>query len=137
MTFSQVGLLVMMWPILCRISFSSLRLVFRDRRIWHHLAFVRFLSSAQDTADVEQSVIVNWIIAPLVMLALAWAFLPDREDLRQGLILVGLARCIAMVRQSRSIGDPYSSTGLRSSSGPTSPAAIRRASLLRYNRSLN
>ncbi|KAA8576359.1 hypothetical protein EYC84_006491 [Monilinia fructicola] len=43
------------------------------------------------------SLVVNWIVAPLVMLALAWAFLPDKEDLRSGLILVGIARCIAMV----------------------------------------
>lgn len=37
----KIGLLVMMWPILCRISFTSLRLVFRDRKIWIHLGFVR------------------------------------------------------------------------------------------------
>lgn len=72
----------MMWPILCRVSPTALARLFQDRRIWYHLAF---------------SLVVNWIIAPLVMLALAWAFLPDRAELRTGLILVGIARCIAMV----------------------------------------
>lgn len=40
---------------------------------------------------------LNWIVAPLFMVGLAWAFLPDRPDLREGLIFVGIARCIAMV----------------------------------------
>ncbi|KAL4940205.1 sodium bile acid symporter family-domain-containing protein [Aspergillus oleicola] len=63
-----IGLLVMIYPILCK--------------IWIQIAF---------------SVVVNWIIAPFFMLALAWAFLPDEPELRQGLILVALAQCIAMV----------------------------------------
>jgi len=41
--------------------------------------------------------VLNWIVAPLLMVGLAWAFLPDRQDLREGLIFVGIARCIAMV----------------------------------------
>lgn len=71
-----------MYPILCKIKFESLHLVFRKRDIWIQILF---------------SVILNWLIAPLVMLALSWAFLPDKPGLREGLILVGLARCIAMV----------------------------------------
>ncbi|KAJ5021102.1 sodium bile acid symporter family-domain-containing protein, partial [Bipolaris maydis] len=43
------------------------------------------------------SFVLNWIIAPLFMVGLGWAFLPDRQDLREGLIFVGIARCIAMV----------------------------------------
>ncbi|RAK78877.1 arsenic resistance protein [Aspergillus fijiensis CBS 313.89] len=77
-----VGLLVMMYPILCKVRFESLHRVFKTREIWIQIAF---------------SLIINWIIAPFFMLALSWAFLPDEPELRQGLILVGLARCIAMV----------------------------------------
>ncbi|KAJ5593937.1 uncharacterized protein N7459_000145 [Penicillium hispanicum] len=77
-----VGLLVMMYPILCKIRYESLHHVFRTRQIWIQMAF---------------SVVLNWIICPFLMLALAWAFLPDEPELRQGLIIVGLARCIAMV----------------------------------------
>ncbi|KAE8155571.1 sodium bile acid symporter family-domain-containing protein [Aspergillus tamarii] len=77
-----IGLLVMMYPILCKVRYESLHHVFKTRQIWIQIAF---------------SVVVNWIIAPFFMLALAWAFLPDEPELRQGLILVGLARCIAMV----------------------------------------
>ena len=89
----------MMYPILCKVRYESLHHVLRARGIWVQIAF---------------SVVVNWIIAPFFMvcmlililfvqyvtvlqLALAWAFLPDEPELRQGLILVGLARCIAMV----------------------------------------
>ncbi|BGP33717.1 arsenicals resistance [Rhodotorula toruloides] len=77
-----IALIVMMWPILCRVSPGSLIPLFRQRQLWQHLAF---------------SVVVNWIVSPLLMLGLAWAFLPDKEDLREGLIVVGVARCIAMV----------------------------------------
>ncbi|KAK2829868.1 hypothetical protein FQN49_007179 [Arthroderma sp. PD_2] len=77
-----IGLLVMMYPILCKVRYESLHHVFQTRQIWIQMAF---------------SVFVNWIIAPFLMLALAWAFLPDKPELREGLILVGLARCIAMV----------------------------------------
>lgn len=72
----------MMYPILCKVHYEELNLVFRQKGLWKQLLF---------------SFIVNWIVAPLVMVALAWAFLPDQRDYREGLILVGLARCIAMV----------------------------------------
>ncbi|KAJ5621762.1 hypothetical protein N7528_006545 [Penicillium herquei] len=77
-----IGLLVMMYPILCKVRYESLHKVFQERAIWTQIAF---------------SIFVNWIIAPFLMLGLAWAFLPDQSELREGLILVGLARCIAMV----------------------------------------
>ena len=79
---TAISLIVMMWPILCRVSPSALLRLFSSKGIWYHLLF---------------SLVVNWIFAPLLMLGLAWACLPDRQDLREGLILVGLARCIAMV----------------------------------------
>ena len=72
----------MMWPILCRVSPTALGRLFTGRKIWYHLAF---------------SLFVNWIFAPLLMVGLSWAFLPDKQELREGLILVGIARCIAMV----------------------------------------
>ncbi|SMR62272.1 unnamed protein product [Zymoseptoria tritici ST99CH_1A5] len=77
-----VGLLVMMYPILCKVQYETLHLVFSKRAVWIQLGF---------------SILMNWIIAPFLMLALAWAFLPDEPGLREGLVLVGLARCIAMV----------------------------------------
>ncbi|KAK8104378.1 arsenical-resistance [Apiospora kogelbergensis] len=77
-----VGLLVMMYPILCKVRYESLHEIMGHRGIWKQIAF---------------SVFMNWIVAPFLMLALAWAFLPDKSELRAGLILVGLGRCIAMV----------------------------------------
>lgn len=82
-----LGLIIMMYPILCKVKFETLHLAFRTKQLWIQIGF---------------SIVVNWIIAPLFMLALAWAFLPDRPELREGLILVGVARCIAMVRDFES-----------------------------------
>ncbi|KAM0420894.1 hypothetical protein ACHAPT_011283 [Fusarium lateritium] len=87
-----IGLLVMMYPILCKVRYESLHELLSHREMWKQICF---------------SVFVNWILAPFLMvnavtrhrrrLVLAWAFLPDKPDLRTGLILVGLGRCIAMV----------------------------------------
>ncbi|KND93449.1 Arsenical-resistance protein Acr3 [Tolypocladium ophioglossoides CBS 100239] len=77
-----IGLLVMMYPILCNVRYEALHVILRQKALWKQIGF---------------SIFVNWIIAPFSMLALAWAFLPDEPDLRAGLILVGLCRCIAMV----------------------------------------
>ncbi|TQV98978.1 arsenical-resistance protein [Cordyceps javanica] len=77
-----VGLLVMMYPILCKVRYESLHRLLSQRAMWTQIGF---------------SLFINWVVAPFLMLALAWAFLPDKSDLRIGLILVGLGRCIAMV----------------------------------------
>ncbi|KNG49357.1 arsenical-resistance protein [Stemphylium lycopersici] len=77
-----IGLLIMMYPILCKVKYETLHHLFQERALWIQIGF---------------SIVLNWIVAPFLMLALSWAFLPDRSELREGLILVGLARCIAMV----------------------------------------
>ena len=77
-----IGLIVMMWPILTKIQYETLTVLLPSSRLWINIAF---------------SMIFNWIIGPLVMLGVAWATLPDLPTYRTGVILVGLARCIAMV----------------------------------------
>ncbi|EPQ32061.1 uncharacterized protein PFL1_00259 [Pseudozyma flocculosa PF-1] len=77
-----VGLIVMMWPILTKVQYERLPALFRTRRLWYQIGL---------------SLVLNWIVGPFVMLALAWATLPDLEGYRIGIIMVGLARCIAMV----------------------------------------
>ncbi|KAG6040075.1 hypothetical protein E4U41_001416 [Claviceps citrina] len=77
-----IGLLVMMYPILCNVRYETLHIILGKTEMWKQLVF---------------SLIFNWIVAPFLMLALAWAFLPDEPNLRSGVILVGLGRCIAMV----------------------------------------
>ena len=72
----------MMYPILCKVRFESLHQLLHDRRLLTHLL---------------TSFVANWLVCPALMTGLAWAFLPDRPDLRNGVIVVGLARCIAMV----------------------------------------
>lgn len=72
----------MMWPILTKVQYEQLPKLFSSSRIWVHLGISMFL---------------NWIVGPLIMLGVAWATLPDLPTYRTGVILVGLARCIAMV----------------------------------------
>ncbi|KJA26671.1 hypothetical protein HYPSUDRAFT_180819 [Hypholoma sublateritium FD-334 SS-4] len=77
-----IGLIVMMWPVLTKVQYETLPGIFRTKRLWKHL-FI--------------SLILNWIVGPFLMLGLAWATLPDLPGYRTGVIMVGLARCIAMV----------------------------------------
>lgn len=74
-----IGLLVMMYPPLAKVRYDKTAEIAADKRL------------------MVVSLVLNWIVGPAVMFTLAWIFLADQPELRTGLIIVGLARCIAMV----------------------------------------
>jgi arsenite transporter len=74
-----LGLLWMMYPVLAKVRYESIG------------------AHVNDTKLLTTSLLLNWVVGPLLMLGLAWLFLPDLPAYRNGLVLIGLARCIAMV----------------------------------------
>jgi ACR3 family arsenite transporter len=74
-----LGLLAMMYPVLAKVRYSQVGEIATDRKL------------------IVTSLVLNWVVGPALMFALAWLLLPDLPEYRTGLIIVGLARCIAMV----------------------------------------
>ena len=72
----------MMWPILTKVRYEALPTILPTFNMLTHVLL---------------SLVLNWLVAPFLMLGLAWAALPDLPTYRTGVIMVGLARCIAMV----------------------------------------
>jgi ACR3 family arsenite transporter len=74
-----IGLLAMMYPVLAKVRYSQIREITADRTL------------------MGTSLVLNWLVGPALMFALAWLMLPGLPEYRTGLIIIGLARCIAMV----------------------------------------
>ncbi|MGB9720617.1 MAG: ACR3 family arsenite efflux transporter, partial [bacterium] len=74
-----IGLLWMMYPVLAKVRYEELKKITKAGKMF------------------AVSLLLNWVIGPAIMFLLAWLFLPDLPAYREGVIIIGLARCIAMV----------------------------------------
>lgn len=77
-----IGMIIMMLPPLCRVEWESLPRYVTKREIWKQLLW---------------SLVLNWIVCPFLMFGLAWLVLFKEPEYREGIIMIGMARCIAMV----------------------------------------
>lgn len=74
-----IGLLWMMYPVLAKVKYEELKKITKAGKMF------------------GVSLLLNWVIGPAIMFLLAWLFLADLPAYREGIIIIGLARCIAMV----------------------------------------
>ncbi|KAJ3335105.1 hypothetical protein HDU91_002355, partial [Kappamyces sp. JEL0680] len=77
-----LGLFLMLYPVFCKVQYEELSGILQSRLSVSYLI---------------TSLLLNWVVCPLLMAGLAWAFLPDLPAYRVGVMLIGVARCIAMV----------------------------------------